>query len=144
MKITILLLFIANIATAQIQILGGVSYSPRIEVTDVNKYALIPSFVAKIGDSKTSFAVQIGNISKIGVNCSKGIFFVGFNIGLDLFKAEKPKALAELEVGVLFKLPKSKDTFLSITSIFGVELSQHTSSYCPLNISIFKSLLPNR
>jgi len=144
MKTIILLLFVANIATAQLQILGGVSYSPRIEVADVNKYALIPSFVAKIGDSKTSFVVQIGNISKIGVNCSKGIFVASFNLGLDFFKADKPKALAELEVGVLFKLPNSKDTFLSVTSSFGVDLSKYTSSYCPLNISIFKSLLNNK
>lgn len=144
MKTLLFLLLFSITATAQVQIFGGVSYSPMFEVAQVNKYSLIPSFVATIGDSKTGLNVQIGNISKIGLICSKGIFKAGFNIGLDLFQNEKPKAIAELEAGVFFKLPNSKDTFISITSVFGVELSQYKSNYCPLNISIFKSLLHSK
>ena len=144
MKSLIFLLFFSATATAQIQIFGGVSYAPTIEVVEVNKYSLIPSFVATIGDSKTAVNIQIGNISKIGVICKKGIFKATFNFGLDLFKNDKPKAIAELEVGVFFKLPNSKDTFISITSSFGVELAQYRSNYCPVNVSIFKSLTKNK
>lgn len=140
MKILIFLLLIATSTTAQISIFGGISYAPMIEVAEVNKYSLIPSFVATIGDSKTALNVQIGNISKIGIICSKGIFKVCINLGLDLFASDKPKPIAEIEAGVFLKLPNSKDTFISITSIVGVDLIQHKANYCPLNISIFKSL----
>ncbi len=144
MKTLILLFLFATTATAQLQILGGVSYSPRIEVLEVNKYSLVPSFVATIGDSITALNIQIGNVSKIGFLCRKGIFKIGINLGVDFFKNEQIKLIAELEIGILFMIPKSKDTFVSVTSVLGVDIAHSTSNYCPLNITIFKSLLPNR
>lgn len=140
MKLIIILLFITNTAFSQLSIFGGFSCAPRIEVTQVNKYSVLPAFVATIGDSKTAVNFQIGNISKIGLICSKGIFKASFNYCIDLFYKEKVQHIAELEIGVFFKLPKSNDLFLSITSILGVNLKTWDSSYCPLNVAIYKPL----
>jgi len=141
MKILFIILITTLSLSAQdkIQVLVGVSYAPSMEVLKVNKYSLIPSFSAIIGDDKTALLLVVGNVSKIGVVARKGIFRAGINYAIDLFHNEGPKHMAELEAGVLFQIGNS--TNLGITMSIAATIEESNSFYTPLNIGIYKNLI---